>query len=52
MMFIFLAIFVPLIVAILVYIPLKGSGFLPLKNNVYRPPLKPSDFNKNNPKKP
>lgn len=32
------------IVSLFIYIPLKGSGFLPLKNNLYRPPLTIDEF--------
>ena len=34
------------IVAVLMYIPLKLGGVLPIRDNLYRSPLKPSDFKK------
>lgn len=40
----FVVVPVILIVAVLAYIPLKGSGFLPIGNSMIRPPLKPEDF--------
>jgi len=33
--------FVISIVAILMYIPLKYNGVLPIRDNLYRPPIKP-----------